>query len=321
MDIKASNYITIQGWMITELGLKNSELMIYALIYSFSQDGRSAFTGSISYLMEWTQAKSKQTVHTCLNSLLERGLITKIDVTVGGTKAVGYRAKPHEERQEEIPEPAAPTDESPKIGLNSPKIGLDSPKIGLGTVQNLDSDNYSNINNINNKHTTARARAREGVTFEIPRETIETISERVKDLTEYWTTVHGIAQASAQDKKLTAEFAELWKLYPRRQGEREALAAYIAARKEGTSFEEVATGIVEYNRYIDLSDMSMRYVMQGGNWFANQRWRDEPVKLDERKPSDRPQRALNYKQRKYTAEELAALGVDLGEGIYEETGP
>ena len=35
--IKNENYVLIQGWMINELKLKGNELLIYALIYGFSQ--------------------------------------------------------------------------------------------------------------------------------------------------------------------------------------------------------------------------------------------------------------------------------------------
>ena len=35
--VKSENYITIQGWMVTELKLKGNELLIYALIFGFTQ--------------------------------------------------------------------------------------------------------------------------------------------------------------------------------------------------------------------------------------------------------------------------------------------
>ena len=31
------NYIVIQSWMVSELGLKGNQLIIYALVYGFSQ--------------------------------------------------------------------------------------------------------------------------------------------------------------------------------------------------------------------------------------------------------------------------------------------
>ena len=74
--IKPNNFINIQGWMVTELGLKGNELIIYAIIAGFSQDGESNFHGSLSYLSEWTNT-SKQTVINCLISLQDKGLIIK----------------------------------------------------------------------------------------------------------------------------------------------------------------------------------------------------------------------------------------------------
>ena len=43
-------YIAIQDWMISDLQLKGNELLTYALIYGFSQDGESEFKGSLKYL-------------------------------------------------------------------------------------------------------------------------------------------------------------------------------------------------------------------------------------------------------------------------------
>ena len=34
-----NSYITIQSWMREELGLSGNELMTYAIVYGFSQDG------------------------------------------------------------------------------------------------------------------------------------------------------------------------------------------------------------------------------------------------------------------------------------------
>ena len=56
MIIKNGNFIIIQGWMITELHLSGNELLIYAAIFGFSQDGKSNFEGSRQYLAEWCNA-------------------------------------------------------------------------------------------------------------------------------------------------------------------------------------------------------------------------------------------------------------------------
>ena len=41
--IKNENYYTIFGWMLKELNLNGIDLVVYAIIYSFSQDGESEF--------------------------------------------------------------------------------------------------------------------------------------------------------------------------------------------------------------------------------------------------------------------------------------
>ena len=90
--IKETNYVVITGYMITELGLKGNELLIYALINGFCQDEESQFYGSLAYLMEFTSL-SKQGVINTLNSLVEKGLIEKTQSEVNGVKFNSYRTK------------------------------------------------------------------------------------------------------------------------------------------------------------------------------------------------------------------------------------
>lgn len=75
--IKNENYIQISGWMVSELKLKGNELLIYAVIHGFSQDGKSDFHGGLSYLAEWTNS-TKQGVIKSIKSLVEKGLVVKI---------------------------------------------------------------------------------------------------------------------------------------------------------------------------------------------------------------------------------------------------
>lgn len=90
--IKKTNYVVITGDMITDLGLKGNELLIYALINGFCQDEESQFYGSLAYLMEFTSL-SKQGVINTLNSLIEKGLIEKTQSEVNGVKFNSYRTK------------------------------------------------------------------------------------------------------------------------------------------------------------------------------------------------------------------------------------
>ena len=86
------NYIVIQGWMVTELGLKGTELLIYALIYGFSQTEGQAFNGSLQYLADWTNS-TKQSILNNLKSLIEKGLIEKKETIFNGVKFCEYHSK------------------------------------------------------------------------------------------------------------------------------------------------------------------------------------------------------------------------------------
>lgn len=74
--IKDENYFVINGWMINHADMNLMELVVYAIIQGFSQDGNSKFTGALSYLCEATK-KSKNTVAAALSGLLEKHLIIK----------------------------------------------------------------------------------------------------------------------------------------------------------------------------------------------------------------------------------------------------
>lgn len=90
MDVKDTNFITIQGWMRTKLGLKGNDLLVYAVIYGFSQTDGAKFTGSRKYLAEWCGC-SMATVDRTLNTLIDKGLISKTAyITKHGYRAVEY---------------------------------------------------------------------------------------------------------------------------------------------------------------------------------------------------------------------------------------
>jgi len=70
------NYITIQGWMINDLNLKGNELLLYAIIYGFSQNGEGEYYGSQRYISKAMKI-SLPTANKLINSLLKKGLIIK----------------------------------------------------------------------------------------------------------------------------------------------------------------------------------------------------------------------------------------------------
>lgn len=93
--VKDNNFIAIQGWMRTKLNLKGYELIVYALIYGFSQDGNSKFSGTRRYIAEWCGC-SMRTVDKTLASLLGKQLIIKHEKYVNGVRSCDYTAAPEE---------------------------------------------------------------------------------------------------------------------------------------------------------------------------------------------------------------------------------
>lgn len=86
------NYIVIQGWMVTDLHLKGNDLLVYAIIWGFTQNVKAQkYEGSIQYLADWT-GSTKQGIVKNLKNLLDAKLIEKEVFGVGKSKRCVYKA-------------------------------------------------------------------------------------------------------------------------------------------------------------------------------------------------------------------------------------
>lgn len=86
-------------------------------------------------------------------------------------------------------------------------------------------------------------------------------------------TNNNIADKSA-DSVLDERFERLWKLYPRKAGnKKKAKAAYKKAVKHGTTDETIKNGIM--NLINERRDIT--FIPHGQTWFCNERWNDEPL--------------------------------------------
>jgi predicted transcriptional regulator len=86
-----NNYLTIQGWMVSKLGLSGNDLLVFALIYGFSQDGETEFTGSINYITRWLNC-SRPTAIKALKNLTENNILEKSTITMNGVSFNRYKA-------------------------------------------------------------------------------------------------------------------------------------------------------------------------------------------------------------------------------------
>lgn len=89
MKVNSENYMVVQGWMRTELNLKGNDLLVYAIIYGFSQTEEQRFTGGLQYLADWCGA-TKQGISKNLKNLIDAGLIKKHEVMKNDVKFCEY---------------------------------------------------------------------------------------------------------------------------------------------------------------------------------------------------------------------------------------
>ena len=136
--IKNENFLVIQGWMVNELDLKGTELLCYAVIYGFSQDGEHKFTGTRRYLAEWCNC-TPQNVQKALNSLVDKGYITKYEHYVNNVKMCEYSATIAENENDD-------EDKNNKTAVTAP---CNNQLHGETTVT-VPSKKKCYINNINN---------------------------------------------------------------------------------------------------------------------------------------------------------------------------
>ena len=74
---------------------------------------------------------------------------------------------------------------------------------------------------------------------------------------------------------LESEFDGVWNIYPKKQGKKEALEAYIRARKKGVSTVDILNGIAAYKNYINIEKIDEKYIKQGSTFFRQQAWQDD----------------------------------------------
>ncbi len=106
-------FIAIYDFML-ELDLTPSELMVYALIYQFSEDGAGELYGTQEYICERTKL-SRPSVQRALKSLAEKGLIEREKHRHNGSPRVSYKAQPQNDAVEQKAQPQNDAVESIKM--------------------------------------------------------------------------------------------------------------------------------------------------------------------------------------------------------------
>ena len=233
--VKPENFVTLSGFMITDLHLKGNELIVYAIIYGFSQAKGTAFRGSAQYLADWTNS-TRQGVMKNLKSLMQKGLIDRRAAMINGRSGFEYYATKFTCKQSL---PVNGVDTTCKQSLHDLSTEF-TPTCQQSLHNNIDNNIADNI--VDNIDTCASD------------------SDTIK-------------KPSLSD--LEKDFEEVWKAYPKKQGKEAAKKAYIKARKAGTSNCEIVAGLTRYKLFIQANRTEDRYIKHGSTWFNQKCWEDD----------------------------------------------
>lgn len=76
-------------------------------------------------------------------------------------------------------------------------------------------------------------------------------------------------------KTFEDEFDNLWKLYPKKIGKKDALRHYIRNRKNKVPYETILDGLKKYIEYINNTNTPTQFIKDGSTWFNQESWNDE----------------------------------------------
>ena len=147
--IRSDNHVCLNGWMINELDLSGSELIVYAVIWGFTQDGNQWCTASQAYIARWANISTRG-LRKVLDKLEEKGLLIKETNTCKKGLECKYRAvRPNEEEQES---------DGNKVPIRSEQSSYpDGNKVPIRWEQSSDNNIEDNIeDNIDYKENIKR---------------------------------------------------------------------------------------------------------------------------------------------------------------------
>ena len=87
-------------------------------------------------------------------------------------------------------------------------------------------------------------------------------------------------------------FERIWEDYPRKQGHKEALAAFERSIKHGASIEDIHKGVLRYKEHIEKCKIEKQYIKQGSTYFKQEAWQD--VYDDSSAATTEPKKKTSY---------------------------
>jgi hypothetical protein len=139
----SSNYITIQDFMLKDLKLKSNDLLVYAVIFGFTQDETSEYYGGRKWLSELLNLSLK-TIDLTLKKLVENEFIEKVERSANNIKFYTYKINSKKLKNNEMEEEV---EGSVKSSLGVVKMTTTPSKnYSRGSVKITPNNKYININ-------------------------------------------------------------------------------------------------------------------------------------------------------------------------------
>ena len=206
-------YIHIQWWMAQRLKLSGNELLTYAIVYGFSQDGESAFLGSSKYV-SYALRVSRPTAIKALDSLTSKGLIIKTQEKINDVVFNRYKAN-----LQVIKDFDRPYKESLQGGSKESLQG--------GYKETLHSNKYKELNN---KELNKESKKEESNNTKNQQVENEELNHLKKEIEQLKAENEKLKTKKEKSKKHTKSYDEQIAEYTGNEELQEALKAFIQMR-------------------------------------------------------------------------------------------
>lgn len=206
-------YIHIQWWMAQRLKLSGNELLTYAIVYGFSQDGESAFLGSSKYV-SYALRVSRPTAIKALDSLTSKGLIIKTQEKINDVVFNRYKAN-----LQVIKDFDRPYKESLQWGSKESLQG--------GYKETLHSNKYKELNN---KELNKESKKEESNNTKNQQVENEELNHLKKEIEQLKAENEKLKTKKEKSKKQTKSYDEQIAEYTGNEELQEALKAFIQMR-------------------------------------------------------------------------------------------
>ena len=206
-------YIHIQWWMAQRLKLSGNELLTYAIVYGFSQDGESAFLGSSKYV-SYALRVSRPTAIKALDSLTSKGLIIKTQEKINDVVFNRYKAN-----LQVINDFDRPYKESLQGGSKESLQG--------GYKETLHSNKYKELNN---KELNKESKKEESNNTKNQQVENEELNHLKKEIEQLKAENEKLKTKKEKSKKQTKSYDEQIAEYTGNEELQEALKAFIQMR-------------------------------------------------------------------------------------------